>query len=108
MSFNQKKKRDTSAVSRWRGWGARDSRAPHKAQARVRAIERIAGGDDEGGQGDDDGENHRSDGANLEGGDHAEACENDDEAIRTEAEVVAWDMVGAVSALTMLIMGFSL
>ena len=29
-------------------------------------------------------------------------------AIRTEAEVVAWDMVGAVSALTMSFMGFSL
>ena len=58
--------------------GTRSAR-PEAAQARVRAIERIAG------------ETIRA-----------------VRAMRTEAEVVAWLMVGAVSALTMLFMGFSL
>ena len=81
---------------------------PASAQARVRAIERIAGETIRAVRAMTTAKTTDATEATCRAANTPRAARTTMSATSTEAEAVAWDMVGAVSALTMLFMGFSL
>ena len=103
-----KKKRDTFVVSRWRGRGACRSRAPHRLR---RACERSRGSRGEtirAVRAMTTAKTTEATEATCRAAKTPRAARATMRATSTEAEAVAWDMVGAVSALTIWFMGFSL
>ena len=81
---------------------------PALSQARVRAIERIAGETIRAVRAMTTVKTTEATEATCRAAKTPRAARATMRATSTEAEAVAWDMVGAVSALTMLFMGFSL